>query len=138
MALALMFSAALLAVNQRFLTYGSPRFDKYLDERKFGPGLSSASFSDRKQRFGAGFENTVAGRSMTCSTCHQYNRLGAFNWPMDQVLISSFIKGGQMPFGHKLQPPERAEVYDKLIQEYFAVGASNPGILKSWLLGKQL
>jgi len=129
---------ALLAVNQRFLTYGSPRFDKYLDERKFGPGLSSASLNDRRQRFGAGFENTVPGRSMTCSTCHQYNRLGALNWPMDQVLISSFIKGGQMPFGHKLQPAERAEVCDKLIQEYFAVNALNPGILKSWLLGKQL
>jgi hypothetical protein len=128
--------SALLAVNQRFLTYGAPRFDKYLDERKFGPGLSSASADDRKQRFGSGFERTVAGRAMICSGCHQYNRLGALNWPMEQVLISSFIKGGQMPFGQKLQPAERAEVYDKLIQEYFAVGATNPGILKSWILGK--
>jgi len=129
--------SALLAVNERFLTYGSPRFDKYLDTRKFGPGLSSATAEDRKQRFGAGFEKTVAGKAMICSACHQYNSLGAFNWPMDQVLISSFIKGGQMPYGHKLKPAERAEVYDKLIQEYFAVSAANPGILKSWLLGKQ-
>jgi len=37
-----------------------------------------------------------------------------------------------------LQPAEGAEVYDKLIQEYFAVAAANPGILKSWLLGKKL
>jgi hypothetical protein len=56
---------------------------------------------------------------------------------MDQTLISSFVKGGQMPYGHKLQPAERNEVFDKLIQEYFAVSAANPGILKSWLLGKQ-
>ncbi|MCU1267529.1 MAG: hypothetical protein JWM21_3847 [Acidobacteria bacterium] len=128
---------ALLAVNERFLTYGSARFDKYLDERKYGPGLSSASEADRNRRFGAGFEKTVAGRAMTCSGCHHYNRLGTFNWPMDQVLLSSFIKGGKMPYGLKLQPAERNEVYDKLIQEYFAVSASNPGILKSWLLAQQ-
>ena len=34
---------ALQAVNQRFLTYSAPSFEKYLDETKFGPGLSSAS-----------------------------------------------------------------------------------------------
>lgn len=130
--------AALVAVNERFLTYGSPRFGKYLDERKYGPGLSSASDEDRKQRFGAGFAKTVAGSAMTCSGCHQYNRLGALNWPMDQTLISSFIKGGQMPYGHKLQPAERTEIYDKLIQEYFAISAANPGILKSWILGTRL
>ena len=33
---------ALLAVNARVRTYGSPRFGNYLDERKLGPGLSSA------------------------------------------------------------------------------------------------
>jgi hypothetical protein len=128
---------SLQAVNERFLTYGAARFDKYLDERKYGPGLSSASTMDRKQRFGSGFEQTLAARAMTCSGCHHYNRLGTFNWPMDQVLISSFIKGGKMPYGIKLQPAERAEVYDKLIQEYFAVSAVNPGILKSWLLGQE-
>ena len=61
---------AVLAVNQRFMTYGSPRFDKYLDERKFGPGLSSASLEARKRRFGEGFGETVVGRAMTCTTCH--------------------------------------------------------------------
>jgi hypothetical protein len=129
--------AALLEVNERFLTYGSPRFDKYLDARKYGPGLSSASDEDRKRRFGAGFEKTVAGRAMTCSTCHQHNRLGSLNWPMDQTLISSFVKGGQMPYGYRLQPAERNEVFDKLIQEYFSVSPTNPGILKSWLLGQR-
>ena len=127
--------SALVAVNERFLTYGSPRFDKYLDGRKYGPGLSSASTDDRKRRFGAGFEKTAVGQAMTCSSCHHYSQLGDLNWPMDQVLISSFIKGGQMPYGYKLQAAQRTEVYDKLIQEYFAVSPSNPGILKSWLLG---
>jgi hypothetical protein len=73
---------------------------------------------------------------MTCSACHQPEGLGALNWPMDQVLISSYIKGGQMPFGSSLTPAQRAELYDKLIQEYFSTDDANPGILKSWLLGK--
>ena len=29
------------AANERFLTYGPPRFDRYLDASKFGPGLGS-------------------------------------------------------------------------------------------------
>lgn len=127
---------AVAAVNQRFLTYGSPRFDRYLDESKFGPGLGSASRAQRNQRFGEGFGGTVAGHAMACATCHQRERLGSLNWPMDQVVISSYIKGGQMPFGNKLQDSERAEVYERLIKEYFATGDANPGILKSWLLGK--
>jgi len=127
---------ALLAVNQRFRSYGPVRFGKYRDETKFGPGLSSASAEDRKQRFGSAFQGKVAD-SMTCNSCHKPERLGSFNWPMDQVLISSFIKGGQMPFGTTLKLSERNQLYDKLIQEYFAIGETNPGILKSWLLGKR-
>ena len=127
---------AVLAVNQRFLTYGSPRFDKYLDESKFGPGLSSARWEGRSKRFGEGFDQTDVGRAMSCNTCHRPERLGALNWPMDQVVISSYIKGGQMPFGYKLQDSEREALYERLIQEYFATDDANPGILKSWLLGK--
>lgn len=127
---------AVLDVNQRFLTYGSPRFDKYLDATKFGPGLSSASREDRNQRFGAGFDATVVSHAMNCAACHQPDRLGYLNWPMDQVLISSYIKGGQMPFGYQLQRAEREELYEKLILEYFATDSAHPGILKSWLLGK--
>lgn len=127
---------ALRAVNARFLTYGTPRFDNYLDERKFGPGLSSASAENRAQRFGVNFARTLTARAMTCSSCHHHDRLGALNWPMDKVIISSFIKGGQMPRGHKLEPPARKDLYAKLIQEYFAINKTNPGILKSWLLSK--
>ncbi|MDT7541879.1 MAG: hypothetical protein QOE33_1783 [Acidobacteriota bacterium] len=127
---------AVQAVNERFLTYGSPRFGKYLDETKFGPGLGSASLDDRRRRFGAGFDESAAGRAMTCNACHRPERLGALDWPMDQVVISSYIKGGQMPFGSNLKLSERNELYDKLIREYFATDAANPGILKSWLLGR--
>lgn len=123
-------------VNQRFLTYGSPRFDKYLDERKFGPGLGSASREHRDKRFGEGFDRTVVGRAMACATCHQHERLGALSWPMDEAVVSSYVKGGQMPFGKKLEMSERKEVYARLIEEYFATDDANPGILKSWLLGK--
>ena len=127
---------AVLAVNQRFLTYGSPRFDKYLDESKFGPGLSSAKWEVRSKRFGEGFDQTDVGRAMSCNTCHRPERLGALNWPMDQAVISSYVKGGQMPFGYKLQDSKREELYERLIQEYFATDNANPGILKSWLLGR--
>jgi hypothetical protein len=55
---------------------------------------------------------------------------------MDQAVISSYVKGGQMPFGYKLQDSKREELYERLIQEYFATDDANPGILKSWLLGR--
>ncbi len=125
---------AVLAVNQRFLTYGSPRFEKYLDATKFGPGLGSASWNDREQRFGANFDETVAARAMSCAVCHQHERLGALNWPMDRIVISSFVKGGQMPLGYELKIVDRRNLYEKLIQRYFATDRDDPGILKSWLL----
>ena len=73
---------------------------------------------------------------MTCSICHQPAALGSLNWPMDRILISSYVKGGQMPFGSALSGTERAELYEKLVLEYFSIEDANPGILKSWLLGK--
>jgi len=127
---------AVSAVNNRFITYGSPRFGKYLDESKFGPGLSSATWESRKRRFGEGFDATSVGKAMSCSTCHRPAGLGALNWPMDEVVISSFISGGQMPLGYDLTAAEREELSEKLIQEYFATDDDNPGILKSWLLGR--
>lgn len=127
---------AVLAVNERFLTYGSPRFDKYLDEAKFGPGLGSASREARNKRFGEGFGKTDVGHAMGCATCHQREQLGALSWPLNPVVINSYISEGQMPFGRKLEASHREELHEKLIEEYFATGDANPGILKSWLLGK--
>ena len=126
----------LQAVNERFRTYGPPRFDKYLDATRFGPGLGFAGAGDREGRFGAGFGESVVARAMTCAACHRREGLGSFNWPMDQTIISSFVEGGQMPLGSKLRDAERRELYGKLIQEYFATDAARPGILKSWLLGR--
>lgn len=127
---------AVQEVNQRFLTYGSPRFDKYLDERKFGPGLGSAKWAERHQRFGDSFDGTVVAHSMNCVGCHQPERLGYLNWPMDKTIVNSYVTGGQMPLGYTLNETERDELYKKLIQEYFAIDNVYPGILKSWLLGK--
>lgn len=125
---------ALAAVNQRFLTYGAPRFQNYVDVTKFGPGLTSASIESRERRFGAGFDKSVLGRAMTCVACHHQGRLGSLNWPMDSTIIRSFVEGGQMPLGHKLTTSQRSQLYRKLIQEYFATDATNPGILKTWLM----
>jgi len=127
---------AVAVVNQRFLTYGTSRFDKYLDPSKFGPGLGTASAEDRQQRFGAGFDGTVVAHAMNCAACHKGDRLGSFNWPMDKTIINSFVEGGQMPKGYTLQDTERTALYEKLIQEYFTTDNAHPGILKSWLLGK--
>jgi hypothetical protein len=121
-------------VNQRFRTYGSPRFDRYYDDSKLGPGLSSATWEVRTKRFGEDFGKTAVGDAMKCSVCHQRQNLGALNWPMNSVIVSSYIKGGQMPFGWKLQESDREELNDKLVEEYFSVDDANPGILKSWLL----
>ena len=128
--------AALAAVNERFLTYGTASFEKYRDESQFGPGVSSASDEDRLRRFGKSLQPKVI-KAMNCSSCHNKAGLGTFNWPMDQVLLSSFIKGGRMPYGSSLKPTEREQLYDALVQEYFAIDESKPGILKSWLLGKR-
>src|SRR5262245_20994387 len=129
---------AVETVNERFRSYGSPRFDKYLDPASLGPGLGSATEESRSRRFGQAFGQTAAGSSMSCSVCHQPAGLGSLTWPMDRILISSYVKGGQMPFGSTLTGAQRSELYAKLIQEYFSIDEQNPGILKSWLLGKPL
>jgi hypothetical protein len=127
---------AVEAVNARFRTYGSPNFGKYLDESKFGPGLGSASWDARERLFGASFTGTTVARSMVCSSCHAPGGLGSFNWPMDSTILSSYVEGGQMPFGSKLSGPQRTELYERLVEEYFSTDAARPGILKSWLLGR--
>jgi hypothetical protein len=123
------------AVNQRFRTYGSPRFDRYYDESKLGPGLSSVKWGVRSKRFGEEFEGTSVNGAMKCNVCHQREGLGALNWPMNSVIVSSYVKGGKMPFGWKLDESDREELNNKLVEEYFSIDDANPGILKSWLLG---
>jgi hypothetical protein len=127
---------AVQAVNERFLSYTRPRFDKYLDATKLGPGLGSTSSEVLHKRFGSGFDSSVVAKSMVCASCHQPNGLGSLSWPMDRVVISSYVNGGKMPLGYDLPKTERPELYRKLIQDYFAIDEANPGILKAWLLGR--
>jgi len=124
-------------LNARFRSYGSPRFGNYLDQTKLGPGLSMAGREDRNHRFGKAFASSNVSQAMTCQSCHNPERLGSFNWPMDVRILNSFIEGGQMPFGVTLKHIERHQLYENLIEEYFAVDNLNPGILQAWLLGKQ-
>src|SRR5207248_2081586 len=124
------------AANERFLTYGIARFEKYLDPSKLGPGLGSPRSADHLQRLKASFDKTVVAPAVSCAACHQHEGLGALNWPMDSILISSYVKGGQMPFGYQLKTSERNELYQRLISDYFAANDASPGILQSWLLGK--
>lgn len=122
-------------VNSRFVGYGSPGFAGYLDQNLFGPGLGSASMQERDSRFGRGFSESSIGRAMACAKCHSSSGFAPLNWPMDNVIIGSFIRGGHMPPGANLNDSERDELYNKLIEEYFSVDDLHPGILKSWLLG---
>jgi hypothetical protein len=120
-------------VNARFLTYGPARFDKYLDVTKFGPGLGvpgAGGWATTQEK------DTTVSRSMNCATCHRRDGLGSLSWPMDKVIVSSFIKGGKMPLGSTLAAPERTELYRRLVREYFSTDDAHPGTLKSWLLGR--
>jgi hypothetical protein len=128
--------ATLAAVNERFRSYGAARFGGYLDPAKLGPGLSDFANANRTRRFGSDLDQSPAERAMVCSACHNSERLGALNWPMDKTIIKSYVTGGQMPFGQHLTLLERRELYAKLVEEYFATNNDNPGILKAWLLGR--
>ena len=120
-------------VNARFLAYGTAGFDKYLDVTKFGPGLGVPGASGRAKFEG---EGATVSRAMNCATCHRRGGLGSLSWPMDKTIVSSFVKGGRMPFGSTLTGPERAELYRNLVSEYFSTDRARPGTLKSFLLGK--
>ena len=130
-------------VNRRFRGYGPPRFGGYLDTTKFGPGLGSATTNVRGTRSVERAASSVEGphapdasRALTCAACHRADYLGALNWPMNETLISSYVKGGQMPRGYDLRAEERGELYDRLIREYFETDDARPGVLKAWLLGR--
>jgi hypothetical protein len=129
--------AMVATVNARFLTYPRPRFDRYLDKTKLGPGLGSIRNSEAPLFSEIALKSDLGTDGKTCAACHHAQGLGALSWPMDRVLISSYVKGGQMPRGYKLTLPERDRLYQKLIQDYFAIDEGNPGILKGWLLGRR-
>ena len=91
-----------------------------------------------KQAHGSSPSNVNASTTANtaCVSCHHANGLGSLNWPMDSKVISSFVKGGKMPYGMELSRRERAKLYSQLVQDYFSIDDSHPGILKAWLLGK--
>jgi hypothetical protein len=123
------------AVNQRFRGYGVARFGRYLDLTKFGPGLgSSLPQSDSRNVTFAPTANRF--KTQRCIACHNTNGLGPFNWPMDSTLIKSFVTGGKMPLNAKLAVPERRLLYNQLVNDYFAINATQPGVLQAWLLGR--
>lgn len=41
-----------------------------------------------------------------------------------------------MPLNASLPDSQRAKLYKQLVDDYFAIDAGRPGILKAWLLGK--
>jgi hypothetical protein len=123
------------AVNERFRSYGSPRFGGYIEPEKFGPGLGFGREEYRAARFGGRFAETDVAREMSCDRCHVPEKLGYLNWPMDRVIIDSFVKGGEMPRG-EIASAHRTQLYDKLVKEYFDTSDTTPGVMKSWLLGR--
>lgn len=122
------------AVNALFRSYGSPRFGKYLDETCFGPGLGSKIGNNVSDSEGREEGKSQIVESARCSQCHNPSGIGWLNWPLDPVVVESFVKGGKMPFGKSLSDSDRDKLYDFLIESYFSTDRSNPGTLKSWLL----
>jgi hypothetical protein len=41
-----------------------------------------------------------------------------------------------MPFGAELSRGARSHLYNALVDDYFRVDQSRPGILQAWLLGR--
>src|ERR1043166_361232 len=119
-------------VNDRFRGYGVGRFGRYLDAAAFGPGLGTT----RGPATPGITSLTARFKTPSATTCHNKNGLGALNWPMDETLIKSFVTGGQMPLNANLAPLARTQLYRQLVNEYFAVDQTQPGILQAWLLGK--
>ena len=119
------------AINARFRGYGAASFGRYIDRKKFGPGLGTpANLESRTAPL------TTRFKTQSCTVCHNTNGLGAFNWPMDSTIIKSFVTGGQMPLNANLSRVARTQLYKQLVNEYFAVDETRPGILQAWLLGK--
>ncbi|HEV7700621.1 MAG TPA: hypothetical protein VGO43_10375 [Pyrinomonadaceae bacterium] len=124
------------AVNERFRSYGAPRFGGYIEPAKFGPGLGFGGEEYRTARFGGRFAETAVAGAMSCDRCHVPEKLGYLNWPMDRIIIDSFVKGGEMPRGGEIASAHRTQLYDKLVREYFDTSDHTPGVMKSWLLGR--
>src|ERR1043166_1967279 len=123
------------AVNQRFRGYGVARFGRYVDLTKFGPGIGS--FLPRSDSGNVSFAATANRfKTQSCVACPNPKGLGPFNWPMDSTLIKSFVTGGKMPLNAKLTIAERRVLYNQLVNDYFAINATQPGILRAWLLGR--
>ena len=51
-------------------------------------------------------------------------------------VLFSFVTGGKMPLNAKLTIAERSVLYNQLVNDYFAINATQPGILRAWLLGR--
>jgi hypothetical protein len=120
------------AVNARFRGYGTASFGRYIDRKKFGPGLGTSPANPDSRATSL----TTRFKTQSCTVCHNPNGLGALNWPMDSTLIKSFVTGGKMPRNANLSRLLRTQLYNQLVNEYFAVDETRPGILQSWLLGK--
>jgi hypothetical protein len=119
-------------VNARFRGYGAASFGRYIDRTKFGPGLGTSPANPDARTTSL----TTRFKTQSCTVCHNGNGLGALNWPMDSTLIKSFVTGGKMPLNANLTRLARGQLYQQLINEYFAVDETRPGILQAWLLGK--
>jgi hypothetical protein len=120
------------AVNARFRGYGTASFGRYIDTTKFGPGLGTSPANPDARTPSL----TTRFKTQSCTACHNVNGLGPLNWPMDSTIIKSFVTGGKMPFNANLSRVARAQLYKQLVNEYFALDVTRPGILQAWLLGK--
>jgi hypothetical protein len=136
----------LAAINKRFRTYGAPGFGGYVDPISQGPGLGAndgAAASGRSDSFLQACTSEVSfpdralafshiKDAMNCAKCHDGLQLGSLNYPLNRVLLHSFVEGGKMPPQNSLTTDERRGLVHCLEAEYFGSG---PASFTGWLRG---
>jgi hypothetical protein len=131
------------AVNKRFKTYLPADFGGYIDLTKLGIGIGPVGPAAEQLRT-ADFMKICAGSgtspesvqriksSMTCAKCHNTDDLGELNYPVNRILLKSFVLGGKMPPKNDLTAPERQGLVNCLEAEYFGVDNASPNVLLNW------
>ena len=132
--------------NRRFRQYGKQDFGGYLDLQSLGAGLGPHGPEADRLRTNAFLRTCTGGLaleqhelsmkkirdSMSCSKCHNPALGGALNYPVNEVLLRSYVLGGKMPPRNDLSKSERQGLLRCLEQEYFGTGGESPSVLLNW------
>ena len=139
------------AVNAIFRKYKPAAFGGYLNPDHLGPGLGMTAKKIVDARTDEFLSQCTQGlqlpdqatsftkirRAMNCSGCHNNQRFGDLNFPVNRSLVRSYVTAGLMPpvSGASLTSPEREGLIRCLEDEYFGRSEGSSKILLQWLTG---